>query len=269
MFGNQARLALALSATVILSACAAQRVVPLHADATSRIKSTDMIIAMSQQEIVAEINPSNIAAAGGGGLLLALIDVAVDKNRADDAEKRIVPVRDALIDYEFPKQLRAALEQELGKLPWMNLQSTRTEASPDAAKIQDVVARSTANAVLVVAAKYSLSPDFSLVKVSAAVTAYPKTDDLVAVAKKVRPDIDPPLLYRNDFQVAKGGSGLFPNAEAAAKAWSDNNGKVARDALNKGAAELAKRIAADLETARTRAQTADAAALAPTAPAAR
>jgi hypothetical protein len=250
----------ALLAAIVLSGCAGPRVVPMANEATSRIRSTELVIAISQQEITAEIKASNVAQATGGGLIFALVDVAVNKSRADDAEKTVVEVKNALIDYDFPKQLRASLEQELGRLPWVNLQATRAEASPDAGKIDDDVARSDANAVLVVKAAYSLSPDFSLINVKADVTGHPKTDELTALAKKARPDIDPPLLYRNTFSVANGGGGPYPDKETAAKAWADNNGKAARDALNKGAAELAQRIVADLEAARARAQATEAAA---------
>jgi len=265
MLRAKALLPLALLAAV-LSGCATPRVVPMHGDATSRIKSTELVVVLSQQEIVAEITASNVAAAGGGGLLLALVDVAVNKSRADDAEQAIGGVRNALLDYDFPKQVRASLERELGQLGWVNLQSpTRTEMSPSATKINEAVARSAANAVLIVNVKYTLSPDFSLMKVNAEVTGHPRTDELTALAKQARPDLDPPLLYRNSFLVANGAGGPFANQAAAAKAWADNNGKTAREALDKGAADLAKRIAADLELARANAKAGGAtAAAAPT-----
>jgi hypothetical protein len=105
-----------------------------------------------------------------------------------------------------------------------------------------------------------VSPDFSLIKVNAAVTGHPKTDELTALAKQARPDIDPPLLYRNTFAVANGGGGPYPTPEAAANAWAENNGKTAREALTKGADDLAKRIVADLEAARARVQSTESSA---------
>jgi hypothetical protein len=107
-----------------------------------------------------------------------------------------------------------------------------------------------------------------LVKVTANVTGHPKTDELTALAKKARPDIDPPLLYRNTFSVANGGGGPYPDVESAAKAWAADNGKAAREALDKGATELAQRIVADLEAARAKVQATEAAASA-SAPAAK
>jgi hypothetical protein len=247
----RALLPLALLASGLLSGCASTpRVIPMAGEASSQIRSTEIILALSQQEIAAEINQSNVAAAAGGGLLMALIDTAVNQSRAADAEKAIASLKNALVDYEFGKQLRAALEQELGRLSWINLQGSRTESSPDTKKIDEAVARSTANAVLVVNTTYTLSPDFSSVKVKATVTGYPKTPELSTVAKKARPDTDPPLLYRNDFSAATGIGKPYPSPAAAASAWAEDNGKAARAALNSGAADLAKRIAADLELAR-------------------
>ena len=251
---------LALLASALLFGCAnAPRVIPMTGEATSQIRSTEIILALSQQEIGAEINQSNVAAAAGGGLLMALIDTAVNQSRATDAENAITPVKNALVDYDFGRELRAALEQELGKLPWINLQGARTESSPDTKKIEDAVARSSANAVLVVNTSYTLSPDFSLVKVKATVTGHPRTPELSSVAKKARPDTDPPLLYRNDFLVANSSGRSYPTPAAAADAWAEDKGKAARAALNNGAADLARRIAADLELARANYQASSAA----------
>ena len=241
----------------VLLGCASPRIIPMTEGAASKIKSTEAILVLSQQEIAAEINPSGVAAAGGGGLLLALVDVAVNKSRAGDAEAAIAPIKNALLDYDFAKQLRVALEEELRRLAWINLQSLRTVSSPDAKKIDDAVAASAANAVLVIRMTYSLTSDFSLVKVTAAVTGYPKTEELSAIAKRARPDANPPLLYRNDFSVMNGMGLPKSDRPTAAKAWAENNGKAARDALGKAAADLAKRIAADLESARAKAKVAD------------
>jgi hypothetical protein len=240
----------------VLLGCASPRIIPMTEGAASKIKSTEAILVLSQQEIAAEINPSAVAAAGGGGLLLALVDVAVNKSRADDAEAAIAPIKNALLDYDFPKQLRVALEEELRRLAWINLQSLRTVSSPDTKKIDGEVAASAATAVLVIRTTYSLTSDFSFIKVKAAVTGYPKTEELSAIAKQARPDTDPPLLYRNDFSVMNGMGQRKSDRPTAAKAWAENNGKAARDALGQAASDLAKRIAADLESARANAKAA-------------
>jgi len=133
----------------VLLGCASPRIIPMTEGAASKIKSTEAILVLSQQEIAAEINPSAVAAAGGGGLLLALVDVAVNKSRADDAEAAIAPIKNALLDYDFAKQLRVALEEELRRLAWINLQSLRTVSSQDTKKIDGEVAASAATAVLV------------------------------------------------------------------------------------------------------------------------
>src|SRR5215472_12230104 len=228
----------AVLAAAVLSGCAGQRIVPMQDAAASRIKSTDVIVVLPQQEIKTEITQSNVAQATGGGLIPALIDLAVNKSRADDAEASVVVIRNALLDYDFSKQLLTSIEQQLRQLPWINLQAVRLETTSGDDKISDAVARSTANAVLVIRTSYSLSPNFSLIKITAVVTGHPKTEELVAVARQARPDIDPPLLYRKAFFVTNGAGGPFANREAAAKAWADNNGKIAREALDKGAVNL-------------------------------
>lgn len=233
-----------------LSGCATPRQVVMSPEAPSKIKATELIIGLSQQEIAAEVNPSGFATAGGGGLLLALLDIAVEKSRAGDAEAAITPVKNALIDYDFAKQLQASLEAELRQLSWLNLADVRTEASPDVTKVAESPDRTSASVVLVISVRYTLSPDFSRMRVKATATGYPKTVELVALAKNARPDTDPSMLYRNDFLVEKALVGAYSDPAARGKAWGAEGGKLAREALNSATAELASRIAKDLESAR-------------------
>lgn len=235
---------------VALAGCATPRHVVMSPEAPSKIKATEVVIGLSQQEITAEIAPSGVAAAAGGGLIPALIDIMVEKSRAGDAEAAIAPVKNALIDYDFAKQLQAALENEFRQLSWLNLQGFRTEASPDATKVIAAADGANASVVLVISARYMLSADFSQMRVRATATGYPKTEELVALAKKTRPDDDPAMLYRNDFTVQKALDGAYPNLAARGNAWGGDGGKRAREALNGATAELAARIATDLESAR-------------------
>ena len=235
---------------VALTGCATPRHVVMSSEAPSKIKATEVVIGLSQQEITAEITPSGIAAAAGGGLIPALIDIMVEKSRAGDAEAAIAPVKNALIDYDFAKQLQASLDNEFRQLSWLNLQGFRTEASPDAKKVIAAADWAKASVVLVISVRYMLSADFSQMRVKATATGYPTTEELVALARKTLPDADPAMLYRNDFTVQKPLEGVYPNLAARGSAWGVNGGKLAREALNGATAELAARIAIDLESAR-------------------
>jgi hypothetical protein len=246
-------LPVALAVGVLLG-CAA-RPVPMADGAVGRIKSVEAILVLQQRQIRAEARRSDVAtaAAGVGAVAAAgaaFVDVGIESSRASAAEVKIAPVKDALSDYDFAAQLRSPVERELRQLAWMNLQTLRVEVAPDDKKIEAAIAASPADAVLVIRAGYSLTWDFSLVRVVAVATGYPKTEELTALAKQSRPDLWPPLLYRAGFYVTNGLAQGKLDRDAAVKAWADNKGQAAREALSKGAADLAKRIATDLESAR-------------------
>ncbi|HET7845620.1 MAG TPA: hypothetical protein VFL14_15805 [Xanthomonadales bacterium] len=71
-------------------------------------------IRMPQQEIIAESSQTN-AMMFGGGLLGALIAAGVDNKSAKKAEGAIGPFRDKLVDTDWQKVAREAIEQGLSR----------------------------------------------------------------------------------------------------------------------------------------------------------
>src|SRR2546425_11225686 len=91
---------------LFLAGCATKPAyIPLPADSPQAINSSNVAILSTQHEIKAEVSKSNVAMAMGGGLIPALIDVAVEGSRAKSAEERIKPIRDVLIDYDIGEAL--------------------------------------------------------------------------------------------------------------------------------------------------------------------
>src|SRR5687768_4711426 len=80
----------------------------------------DVRIIVSQAEIQPNINISNVTAAAGGGLLFALIDAGVNNARAKEAEKKIVPLREALVGYDFDPLAQHASNTTLTALGWFD-----------------------------------------------------------------------------------------------------------------------------------------------------
>jgi len=146
--------------------------------ATNMIQSTDVYILVSQKEITAQINPSTVAMATGGGLLFALIDVAVNNSRATDAEELIQPIRDALIDVDFAQEFNVALVSELFNIKWLNIENIELQqAQADYLKVDNYKA-STSDAILFVDARYSVSHDFSSLQGHASIVLLPKSNKL-------------------------------------------------------------------------------------------
>jgi len=230
--------------------CAVQTHLPMTKDAQSKIQSTDVVIGLSQEEIYAEIERSNTSAAVGGGLLFALIDSAIESSRSEDAEALVTPIKNSLIDYNFPSEFETALSTELQRLTWLNNTKYQTRKPYSPNDVDSIVQAASADVLLVFNTSYRFSPGFKSLKVSTAVTGYAKSNELQTIAKQSNPDSEKPVLYMNSFMYSQPIVGEYTNSEDAVKTWSDNNSERVRAALTEGVTELAKMVATDLEIAR-------------------
>ena len=76
-----------------LGGCSTPANIPMPKGGMEALNTAHLIIQNTQKEIGAEVQESNIAKWGGGGLIPALIDVAIENSRANDAEEAIQPIR--------------------------------------------------------------------------------------------------------------------------------------------------------------------------------
>lgn len=236
--------------TLFFGGCATQSYVHMTKDAQSKIQSTDVVIGLSQEEIFAEIDQSNITAATGGGLLFALIDASVNSSRTEDAETLVAPIKDSLIEYNFPSEFEAALNAELQRLVWLNTINYQIKKPYSATDEDGVLSKASADIVFVFSTSYRFGPGFKSIKISSTVNGYANNEELKAIAKNANPDIEKPLLYKNSFAFSQPFQGEYTDSAQASKAWNNNNAEQVKTALTMGVTELAKMVATDLEIAR-------------------
>ena len=232
-------------ATLLLAGCVSSNRTALAPAAQSQLKSVAVTATINQPEIAADIVRSNVGqsagASGGfiGGLIGGIIDASIESKRAKKAEADITPVRDALLDFNAPEELRTALTADLqdGKAP-VPIASISLAETKDAAALRKLLLASHSDAVLVIATDYHLSPEFETIRVLAKVS--------LISAKSGRTDDSAPL-YRNDFATYRrlpAGSG--GDRAATAAAWAANKGALAREAMKSSFAEVAAMIRFDL-----------------------
>src|ERR1700733_10150584 len=141
---------LALMPTLVLGACQTQ--IPAHEfmpdAARDKVSSTETVLPIKQSEIYVFVPQSNIAAAGGGGLLLALVDAGVDSVRTSKAEAAGKPLRDALIDYNFDAVPKPGAKTSLSNLAWMHVANVRVVKEVTNDTLDGALAASKADAVL-------------------------------------------------------------------------------------------------------------------------
>lgn len=250
----------ALLCAALTSGCASQASRPFAADRAA-VKSTDVIASVRQADLYAQINQSNIAAAAGGGLLLALIDAGVNSSRANDAEGEVRPLRDALIGFDFDATLKQDLERELASVGWLAASGVTVNKDVTDARHDAILKQSAAGGVLFVATDYSLSPNFSKLKVSAMVSLFPRGDEFHAAAGKVgvrpaqkkgsvRTRLQHAAYYNTlavETALPQAGAEMAPDRDANRDAWGANQGEKLRSALTRSTQLLAQTLAKDLE----------------------
>jgi hypothetical protein len=246
---------LLLAALAILSAgCRTPTRVPLNQDVQARIPSTDVIIALNQEEIYAEINQSRISQGTGGGLIPALIDAIVDNSRSKNAEAAIAPVRNAMLGYSCGAELQKSVQEGLAKVEWLHVSSVKQE-QPYSDSVKDKILQgASTSAVLIMNTRYYLTHDFDTLQISSEVSVYPVSADLKTLAAKLDPNRDPPLLYRNRLTVSSPLLGEFDDKEKASAAWCADSGKLVRSSMSDGIAELSRMLVLDLAEARSQAR---------------
>jgi len=189
-----------------------------------------MILVIGQEELEAEVEDSNIAAVMGGGLLPALVDAAIENSRSKSAEKLVSPLRARLVDIDFRKELASELKKQLNS-SWLHMQKVEVTSALTSAERKHMFENSQGNAILLIDAKYKLSPDFMALKTSSLEELYLK-------------DVKDPI-YKNKIEILSDPVAVKSKEEAVA-AWDENEGSKIRYAIRDGAKRLAEAIAGKL-----------------------
>lgn len=244
-------LSAALACGFILQACTTPT--PTHVGlavaARDRITSTEVVAPIGQSEITVFVPPSTIGA--DNGLMGALIDNGINSHRAGTAERDVRVLRDAMLDYDFDARFRAALQDELSKIDWLNVRTVRVvkDASPE--NLDRVIQQSVDSAVLIAVTGYNLANDGSVVGIGVTADLFPKTPDLDAFRSAApnagRLYAPENAIYRKVLGYEVPASLKVGDRATMISTWSSDGGAALRTALDRGAGILAARLAADLQ----------------------
>ena len=190
----------------------------------------DVYIMIPQAEIKPNINISNITAAAGGGLLFALIDAGVNNSRAKDAEKTVVPLREALVGFEFDPRAQLESVNTLSGLGWFEPKETKISKDDSGKSMLTAIDQAGTQQIMFLRYSYETNADFSGLVVSLGASLANKQ----APAGK-KPDVRlqaKNLAYNSSVRSMI----MLPDANpkdpaANVQAWSADGGKAARAAL--------------------------------------
>jgi len=186
-------------------------------------------ISVAQGEIKTNINQSNVAAAAGGGLLMALIDAGVEAHRAKVAEEAVKPLRDALVGYDFDARAQASTKATLEEIGWFaprdygfvkEINADARSARLDATKSDEMA---------FVDYEYGMSADFDAVEVNFR----------VSIANRQTPPKTKPvtrlyaanLVYHQWHKVVIPLNGAAKDKDANVIRWSANGAALTKQAL--------------------------------------
>lgn len=231
-------LLVALAAFALAEPAAAQRrnvgVLPEVSRAIEGGRSVQVVV--PQPELAANITPSNVAGAMGGGLIGAMIDSSVQANRAGRAEVGITPIRATLFDFDVDALAIGTTNAVTASLPWFNAQPAAfgRDASPFGKNA--ALDGSTAPQVAFFEYAYGVSPDFATVRVSVNVMVANKADPAVRrPEQRLQPRY---LVYAQTLtSVMQLPSPTTPDENSVR--WAANDGALMRQALTAAFGDLA------------------------------
>jgi hypothetical protein len=203
----------------------------------------DVHVIVSQAEIQADIHASTVSAGTGGGLLFALVDANVNKERTKKAEAAIVPLREALMGYDFAARARDASAATLSRLEWFAAGKVALASEDSSDSILAAVDAADTKQLMVLRYTYETNPEFTAIFVTLRASLVNKATRKGASAKS--------RWYPDNLAFKRAMRSVVRLPEANGKdvagnirLWAADGGKAARAGLDQaiqGAHELLER----------------------------
>lgn len=225
-------------------------------------------IVVTQQELGVDVPASRGGQIALGGLLGALVDVAVDKSRANKGEDRVTRLRDMLLDYRFNDRFEQALRAKLpspglSPAPRISLRDGRPNAPivimaggsrNDVGILPPVYAQNDVPApqqgVLVITPRYAIDSDFEVLRVAMTVQF---TDRSLKPNGKLKEVIRSARYYSFQFPMAHIGSN---SPDQDAQRWLGMGKSKLQALLDQGITQVTDMVVYDF-TAEGRLEAAD------------
>ncbi len=226
--------------------------IPVPSQVPPALSSSEAIIVASQNEILADVEKSNVTMYTGGGLIPALIDVAIESSRSDTTEEMIVPIREALADYDVGARMKQALAPGLQTISWLHVKhvDTHYDKHPDVAA--HLLPQGSTDALILINTSYKLTSDFSALSTNAEINVYPRSNEL----KRLTPPqegMEDSLVpfYKNTV------SRWYPlpsnpsDQDLAVGKWTRDQGKLIKEAMDQNIEGICKELLAGLRNSYT------------------
>lgn len=217
---------------LVLSGCASKKdIISLPPAVQKEISSTDVYLEECEKKIKADINQSNVSTYTGGGLVFALVDVAVNSYREDCTEDALVDMQKEVQTFNFQEKYRNRLTQILQNNHWLQVQRVNYLASLNDAAHEEIFNKANTDAVLTSKFIYKLNPQFNVLTGTLYLTLYPTSHKTKRMVNTDNP-LEMPI-FKVHISATEQLSRPGERIEENAKYWAQNNGSHLKKGLEK------------------------------------
>ena len=224
---------LMLAIPFLLTACAMPMRVSMTQEQRVKINELKAHVIVVQDEVIAAVQPSNVSAALGGGLIGAMIDSSVTNARVKESQKIMGPFYVAIEDVDYRKEFNETVRRELVNYPIKISDITTTPRMLNQDELNQMCEKlAPGQALLLIIPNYSLTMDFRSLDAESTVTIWTKNKENSPLQRGV-------LRYQSQA-VGAGGKSSIDN-------WSANNADLFKSTLRQSVSELMKMILMDID----------------------
>jgi hypothetical protein len=218
-------------------------------EARSIAGGRDLQIVVVHPEIGANFKPVDLMSPFLGGLVGALIQSRINTEKSRTAELSIVPLRDALVDFDFDAFALNSSTAALSKIDWLDLKETRISRDSSEIGLVKALNGAATSQVMFLYYDYAADADFSSVVVAASGTLVNKAMPRDRRVQKPSMRFWPNYLAFNQTvrSVIRLRNADHRNPEANLGAWSADHGRLARAALELGTQRCLQMLQQSLE----------------------
>jgi hypothetical protein len=223
-----------MSLALVLGGCAVPMRISLTPEQRAKVTTLKAHVVVVQDEIIAAVQPSNVSAALGGGLIGVMIDTSVTNSRVKASQEVMGPFYALIESVDYRKEFNEAIKRELANYPIKVAEFATTPRALSAADLARMRGElPPGQALLVIYPRYYLTMDFRNFDAEAVVSMWTKEGP-------ANMPIQRGVLYYQSQSVGTGGKDSIA-------IWGAKNAEAFRATMRESIVETINLVLMDLD----------------------
>lgn len=206
----------------------------------------DVIVVVPQSVPGIKAVPSRLTSSTGGGAMVALLDVAIENHRVDEANTVVPPLRDAMADYDFNHEVLDAIDLADYQMPWLGVNKVTLTQDGSPENLTKLMDASTASQMMYDRVEYSFSSDFKTLYVDLKASILARKPASTSAESPRERMASGNALYYNEWIYKEPLAAATNEPGVNAKLWAEDHGVRVRGAVHKALKQLARNLVVDL-----------------------